>query len=1006
MYKNLNIKVPTEKRKEINNKIIHVIDNNIKHPQITPEIIFNMYSGNGGLHGLNFKDHNNYHEFKLAKQEKEQGAFFTPLELSKFMTDVLKPSESDLIADLTAGHGALINWLPKKENVYVNELDLKSYKVLKHLFPDANVTNKDIRLYESPVLFDIVLGNPPFNIKFNVEDVTINSQFYYMKKAYQYLKPAGLLAFIVPNSFLSDSFADATSISFVNTMYNHIKTFVLPANIFHDTGANIETKIIIFQKKSEFLTDQNYSTERKQVIENLHGVTASNIYTGVIKPLYEQKNKVKNKIILETGKQSKEEEDFNFKVKKLLFDIKRTKKTKHLHNKAEMYLIKYQTQEKPQEMKYEDWLKIRLTKTKVLSYLKRILRNQHRVTEDAIRLVKTKNSIKLKAYSPKTKQRLAKMNGVTETLFQDLVRGNSEDISNGKFLKLIEKKRRKFIQQNQNWYGVTEVPYIARWLRDFTINDSENNQQIKLNKIQQHDTMRMLQKDYGYLQWGTGAGKSISMIAQFTYRMKHNNIRNTFIVAPAIAINNNWDDILKSYGYDVARINSLQDVQNIKRDQIVIMTFNMLVKYQRHIKKYVKMQSNKIMFCLDEADAICNPSSKRTKAVFNCFSNAKYKLLASATSTRNNIPESFTAFSFLYKSSMNFISECEHIYVEDRKTKEIKEELNKYYNKPFPMYKKGHTLFKRCFSPEKATVFGVGKQNQDIYHADKLSDLINKTMITRTFEEVSGKDLYEIKQNTCTFNSNENEVYRVIVEEFYKLSHMYKTTGNHRKDALLRIIQQLNSLLRACVTPNIFNDYRSTQMPSKAVKTLEMLDEWKDERVVIGATHVKTVTQYANYIRSKYPNRKLFIITGESTTLNKRKEIIKELKKTKDGILICTQQSLSSSMNIDFINKVLLVELMYNFASMHQFFARFIRYTSTEQKEIHFLTVENTIESNLLKLIMSKEKLNNFMKNNFIDDEEIMDQFGVDFDILSMLMSKETDEDGKSYIQWGNQKVI
>src|SRR5690606_21590812 len=161
-------------------------------------------------------------------------------------------------------------------------------------------------------------------------------------------------------------------------------------------------------------------------------------------------------------------------------------------------------------------------------------------------------------------------------------------------------------------------------------------------------------------------------------------------------------------------------------------------------------------------------------------------------------------------------------------------------------------------------------------------------------------------------------LYRIVIEEFYKLTHMFRSTGNSRKDSLLRIIQQLNSLLKACVTPNLFKGYYSSEMPSKAVKTLEMLSKWNSEHVVIGCTHIKTVNLYANYIRKEFTNRPLFIITGDKASLNKRKEIIKKLKETKGGILICTQQSLSSSMNIDFVNRVLLIELQWNFAAMHQ----------------------------------------------------------------------------------------
>ncbi|WP_241660529.1 helicase C-terminal domain-containing protein [Bacillus licheniformis] len=302
-------------------------------------------------------------------------------------------------------------------------------------------------------------------------------------------------------------------------------------------------------------------------------------------------------------------------------------------------------------------------------------------------------------------------------------------------------------------------------------------------------------------------------------------------------------------------------------------------------------------------------------------------------------------------------------------------------------------------------MFGIGKQNQDIYNSEHLKELINKTMITRTFEEVAGKDIYEIKQGICSFNDHEKELYSIIIKEFYRLSYMYKSTGNARKDSLLKIINQLNSLLKACVIPNTFKEYKSSQMPSKARQMLSKLDEWENERIAIGCTHIKTVNIYARYIQERFPGRPLFIITGDKVTLNKRKEIIRQLKASKNGILICTQQSLSSSMNIDFINRVLLLELQWNFAAMHQFFARFVRYTSTEQKEIHFLTVENSVESNLLKLVMTKEKLNSFMKNDDLSEDEIQQRFGIDFDLLNMLLTKEHDEQGNSYISWGNQLV-
>lgn len=184
-----------------------------------------------------------------------------------------------------------------------------------------------------------------------------------------------------------------------------------------------------------------------------------------------------------------------------------------------------------------------------------------------------------------------------------------------------------------------------------------------------------------------------------------------------------------------------------------------------------------------------------------------------------------------------------------------------------------------------------------------------------------------------------------------------------------------------------------------------MVDRWRDERIVIGVRHVDNVYSYADAITKLYPNRPLFIITGNNTTLKKRISICDELKQTKNGILICTQQSLSSSMNIDFVDKCIIPEMHWNNASMSQFYFRFIRFTSTNWKKIYFVTYENSIESNLLKMILCKEKLNMFMKDEYVEDDELYEKFGIDETMLGLLMTKEKDAEGNIKISWGQQKI-
>ncbi len=146
-------------------------------------------------------------------------------------------------------------------------------------------------------------------------------------------------------------------------------------------------------------------------------------------------------------------------------------------------------------------------------------------------------------------------------------------------------------------------------------------------------------------------------------------------------------------------------------------------------------------------------------------------------------------------------------------------------------------------------------------------------------------------------------------------------------------------------------------------------------------------------------------MTGATTTFAQRRALRKTLKESGNGILLCTQQSLPSSVNFEYVNRVIIPELHYNNAAMSQFYMRFIRYNSTDFKDIYFLTYAGSLESNLMQMVLVKEKLNLFMKGQDTDLDEIYEKFGVDYDLLSLMMRREVDEDGRFQIRWGKQKI-
>ncbi len=452
----------------------------------------------------------------------------------------------------------------------------------------------------------------------------------------------------------------------------------------------------------------------------------------------------------------------------------------------------------------------------------------------------------------------------------------------------------------------------------------------------------------------------------------------------------------------------MADLKHVLPGDFVLLTLNKVSAYKKHLRKHMKCLHQNIQLILDESDEISNPNSARSQAVLSCFRHCRMKLLTTGTSTRNNISEFAPQLELLYNNSINIISWNQYIYHHDKKEDSDGEpdcDSNPYFGQPIPAYKKGYSLFAASHLPEKVTVFRMEKRTQDIYNADILSNILGKTVITRTFEEVSRKNIKEIHQVLLQFPPEEKEVYLKAIHEFHQMRENYfASTGNSRKDSMMRLVQQIILLLRIGAAPDTVQEYTG-DTPVKVMAAIEMAAEWENEIIAIGVRHVSVLESYEKALREYLPDRPLFVVTGSDTSFAKRRALRQTLQDSGNGILLCTQQSLPSSVNFDYVNKVIIPELHYNNSGMSQFYFRFIRYTSTEHKDIYFLTYAGSIESNLMQMILAKEKLNLFMKGQDVDLDEIYDRFSVDYDLLSLLMRQERDENGILRIHWGEQRI-
>jgi predicted RNA methylase len=989
-YKNLCINVPLDKREYYNKKIVTLIHSgNLQG--ISPEEIFNLYTGKGRLHGLARNEFDNYYEYSQAKKEIEQGQFFTPHQLCEQVMQALQPLQGFTVADLTCGIGNFFNYLPEGINIYGNELDSNAFTVCKYLYPQAILERSDFVYYAPDEKFDLVIGNPPFNLR-TAKGI---SQYAYIEKAHEVLKYGGLLALIVPASFLSDEFQDKTKIEWLDEHYHFIGQSLLPKDSFE---AAIETKLLILQSKGVDELNKPYSATT--FIEFKPRV----IYETLISPLYEQNKRNAPKLHLLAVQNNIGDTNLQFEIRKRLWHIKSNPALRvKFHSKALARLDQLKTQTKPAHIDDKEWERTKLTPEKINRWLKNALSHQNdKPARKEIKIVKTAYGLKQKAYHKSLQPK------AWETSVHDLLLNGQRFAP---YKKLYDHKKREFDRQVKPFTEMERKPAIDIFLDDFVLIPKAENGTlfpetdapvIRLNGMQKNDLGLLFQKRYDLLSWEQGGGKSVAGMVWIKYWQGH--YTNCFILAPALAINTTWAERLALYGFDFILIESITDISKIRKGQVVLISYDRLVTLQRFVKNYVKRCGYKIALLTDESDELTNANSQRSRAALNCFRKAKYKLLTTGTTTRNNINELYTQLELLYNNSTAFICWADKIYHTDKENV-IRESKNDRAGYPFPAFG-GASLFKACFCPQKSTVFGIKKETQDVYNAELLKEIVAKTIITRKFEEIVGEKKYSIHTHAVSQTDAEKQLYQMLLSDFLKVCYdFYTSTGNARKEAALRLIRQIKTLIKATSVPHLMPHYTGEGLPGKYCKINSLLKDWSNELVAIGTIFKTTAGDYYAQLQRAFPGRKLFYIDGE-IPVPKRMKILEQFRLSYNGILVCMQQSLKSSVNIPYCNKCIIESLQWNIPKISQFYFRFIRFDSKRHTQVHFVNYENTIELNLLALLMAKEKLNDFIKTtNETTTSAIYEEFGIDLNILEMLIQKEKDADGKLVLRWGKQHM-
>lgn len=998
MYAIIPQQIPRDKRAEVNEKILFAIDSG--KDLIPKESIYNCYTGIGGLHNLKQADFSSYHRYAEAKKEFEMGQFFTPHELCRSMVEVLSPTSSEMVLDMCCGMGNFFNHLPNLHNTYGFDIDGRAVTVARHLYPEAHIEKCDIQQYRPEQRFDVIIGNPPFNLKFDCK----LSQEYYMDKAYDVLNPAGFLMVIVPVSFMQSEFWEKTRVANINSSFSFVGQTKLNPDAFDSMGVhNFSTKVMVFLRRSCHIEMQPYNADEFIPMEELK---------DRVRKTRVMKQRIRIDLIRETNRIDREElEAFEYRLSKYMYELKAHVVLNRHIEKAEALVSKFRNQKPPENatnQQIKDWERKKLTTGKVLGIIRKYITSQHSVPRKEVALVKTSYGFKLKPYAPRL---LDKVTHKAASI-NDLILGRAElpvpeTVTERNRLqiraaeKLIRRKQKQYEMQNLRFADMEEDVNLKEYLdRSTFIN--KDGEACEFTALQKHDLNLVLQKRYALLNWQQGSGKTAAVYYRARFLLKFRKVRNAIILAPAIATNMTWIPFLSVNRERFRVIRAESDLTNVPEGMFLVVSTSMLGKLRRGLVRYVKQTSRKLCLIFDESDEITNPTSQRTRNILCIFRRLKYKILDTGTTTRNNIAELYSQFELLYNNSVNMVCWSPQVYHEN-KEREIEEENNTDYGSPFPAFR-GHVLFRACHCPGKATVFGIEKQNQDVYNKEELSELIGKTVITRKFRDFAGEK-YKIQTHTVSPSDGEREVYRVIIEEFCRICELYyNSTGDAKKDAGLRLMRQIKLLIKACSVPHLIEGYSGDGIPNKT-KYIEKLVRKIPGKVAVGCTSIAAFDLYENHLRKCFPDRPVFVVKGD-VAFKRRQNIVTEFDTTINGILICTQQSLSSSVNIPACNQVILESLQWNIPRMEQFYFRFIRLDSKEMKDVHYVIYEDSVEQNLMALVLTKERLNEFIKTGEVKEQsEIFEEFDITMSVIDSLLVRTQDHEGKIHISWGSQRI-
>jgi len=988
-------KYDKEKRKNINQGILRLITEE-KNPN--PESVFLGYTGKGGLHGLEYKDFANRNAYSKAKREIESGQFLTPAPLTDFVATLLSPKPGSHILDLCCGSGAFANPFGTQKGELPFEIsgcdtDKEAIEIANYLFPNANYDHADMRGWSPRSKADYAVGNPPFALRMVDHDCPIanetaeaSSEEIYLWKLTTYLKPIGSCAFICPAAWPNDDIIYAKAKNFLNENFDTIAEILLPHHAFQTTGCtSFPTKILLLQKVDPQGSKAPDTIYLDATDENYEDILST--WKSLAKPYFNRRNKLESQQNILAFQEEARIRNQNapqfYELKKYLYHLRHTA---HLPDVALeiQELWKESEAPTPPGMTWEEWEATRPKKENILRKARKALKHQNQKEEHTVRVIWNEKGLLIKAKSAAARSALRKQ----ETFFpkETIAKCGIVNISLKKIANQVDqlnnrKKKTVIIKYDDrtNW---TKPARKARnnhldWQPKYFLDSSRNYSNeafeftkafyeslsplgIKPNEKQMEAIAYHCEFPAAWPCWEKGVGKTLAALCIEAWKRKNDPSHKrkqaaTLIVSSSLCIKLQWLPTLKN----LAAFEQIHKTGNLPtnpvlpktRTQILealktpkttlLLTHHTLIQHKKllsSLRKHGKFTS----VIVDESDEFSNKSSKRTRALLHVAKKIPNRILATGTPVRNHAQELYSQLELLFGSSFRFTCVAKTLLTWNKKEKMFLETTNYDEGSTYKPYG-GYALFGRCHCPRKPTVFGEMKALPTIPNKKELDNFLSKIRTRLTLEDVLGRSMSSIKTHDLPLTQEEQERYLKLEEEAIqtiKTQMEEDNKGTGVRTSLLAIAQAILLLQKTLSCSRAKKD-----------RILSILQS-QQKTTMIGTIFKASVTNLHQFLAEK-TSRPIFTFTGEKT-FSKRQEILSEVKAHPGSILITTQQSMRSSLNVPWVQHTIAEGLPWNLSSLKQWAHRAIRFDSPEPVPIDLLVTQTTIEERILGLLLRK----------------------------------------------------